>query len=212
MTARDSQWINPARQPRSREKRDRLMRAALELIEDRGFEASRIADIAGRAGCSVGTFYHRFRDKAALFQALQEEFRRNAEAQVDDLLAPDRWADRPLTEAVDALVAYLVNALRARRGFVRAALRQRMAEPSSWTAMRDSAMHVTARFSALCERRADAIAHPEPAAAAGFAVQMTLGTLINAILNQPDPMRIDDPRLERELGRMIRGYLGLTAG
>lgn len=209
MTDPNSPWINPAHQARSRDKRDRLLAAAAELIEQRGFEATRIRDIAARAGCSVGTFYHRFPDKAALFQALQEAFRDNARQQTDDLLNPGRWAERPLAEAIDALVVYLVNGLRTRRGFVLAALRQRMAEPATWTAMRDTATHIARRFGALCATRPGAIDHPDPALAGSFAVQMTLGTVINTILNQPEPMRIDDPALERELGRMIRGYLGV---
>lgn len=185
------------------------MRAALELIERQGFEESRIVDIAERAGCSVGTFYHRFRDKAALFHALQEDFRRESVREADELLDPGRWEARPLSEVVDALAHYLVDGFRARRGFLRAALRQRMADPASWTAMRDSGMHLTGRFQELCRSRRDAIGHADPALAAGFAVQMMVGTLINAILNQPDPVRVDDPRLARELGVMARGYLAL---
>jgi len=210
MATAESDWINPAHQARSRVKRDRLLHAARELIEERGFEASRITDIAARAGCSVGTFYHRFRDKAALFHALQDAFRRGTEARADNLLDPARWAGRPLAEAVDTLIADMVATARARRGFIRAALGRRMVDLGSWNAMRDGAIYMTQRFAALCDQRPAEIWHPRPRLAAGFAVQMAVGTLINAIVNEPEPLHLDDPRLERELSAMVRGYLGLS--
>lgn len=210
MATAETDWINPAHQARSRVKRDRLLHAARELIEERGFEASRITDIAARAGCSVGTFYNRFRDKAALFHALQDAFRRGTETRADTLLDPARWTGRPLADAADTLVADMVAMARARRGFIRAALGRRMAEPETWTAMRDGAAYMTRRFAELCERRPAEVGHPRPRVAAGFAVQMIVGTLINAILNEPEPLHLDDARLERELSAMMRGYLGLS--
>lgn len=205
----DREWVRPARQARSQDTRDRLLLAGAQLIERHGLDGARISDIAAAAGCSVGTFYFRFRDKQGLFLALQELFRERSAARVDALLAPERWQQRPLQEAAAALCSLLVSGFRENRGLLGAALRARMTDPAAWTPMRESAAHVARGFTALAVTHGDACAHPEPGLAAAFAVQMVLGTLVNATLNQPGPLGLDDPQLETELARMLNAYLGL---
>ena len=48
---------------------DELAQAALELCSERGVHATRVADVAERAGVTVGTVYRYFRDKDALIEA-----------------------------------------------------------------------------------------------------------------------------------------------
>ena len=51
----------------------RMMRAALELFEERGYEATTVADIAARAGLTRRTFFRHFSDKReVLFSGSQE--------------------------------------------------------------------------------------------------------------------------------------------
>lgn len=50
-----------------------LMAAALELFVERGYAASRLDDIASRAGVSKGTLYLYFSNKQELFEALVRE-------------------------------------------------------------------------------------------------------------------------------------------
>src|SRR5271166_5183352 len=47
-------------QGRSREKLDRLLVAGAQLFGERGFDGTRISDVAELGGCSVGVFYQRF--------------------------------------------------------------------------------------------------------------------------------------------------------
>jgi AcrR family transcriptional regulator len=47
--------------------RDRLLRAAQELIEDGGYGAASVAAIAERAGVAAGTLYRHFESKEQLF-------------------------------------------------------------------------------------------------------------------------------------------------
>lgn len=47
--------------------RDRLLRAALELIEEGGYAASSVGAIAARAGLATGALYRHFPSKADLF-------------------------------------------------------------------------------------------------------------------------------------------------
>jgi AcrR family transcriptional regulator len=54
---------------RSAERPAELAQAALELCAERGIHATRVADVAERAGVTVGTIYRYFKDKDALVDA-----------------------------------------------------------------------------------------------------------------------------------------------
>lgn len=58
------------RKERSAARRDAILAAALEEFSARGFEATRLDDVARRAGIAKGTIYLYFRDKESLFQEL----------------------------------------------------------------------------------------------------------------------------------------------
>lgn len=59
---------------RSERSRSAILDAALELFSHRGYGATSMRDIAGKAGVSTGSVYHHFQDKEAIFQALLEQF------------------------------------------------------------------------------------------------------------------------------------------
>ncbi|MDP3538459.1 MAG: TetR/AcrR family transcriptional regulator [Azonexus sp.] len=68
--------MSPVSQPRKRRKEARpseLTAAALGLFVERGFAATRLEDIAARAGVSKGTLYLYFDSKEALFKAVIQE-------------------------------------------------------------------------------------------------------------------------------------------
>ncbi|MBO0757383.1 MAG: TetR/AcrR family transcriptional regulator [Bradyrhizobiaceae bacterium] len=58
------------RAEKSAARRDAVLAAALDEFSARGFAATRIDDVARRAGVAKGTIYLYFRDKEALFQEL----------------------------------------------------------------------------------------------------------------------------------------------
>ncbi len=63
----------PLRRRRKDERPSELVSAALDLFVDRGFAATRLDDVAARAGVSKGTLYLYFESKEALFKAVIEE-------------------------------------------------------------------------------------------------------------------------------------------
>jgi AcrR family transcriptional regulator len=65
-----TQPVQDARKARSIERRDAILAAALEEFSARGFEATRLDDVAARAKIAKGTIYLYFRDKETLFQEL----------------------------------------------------------------------------------------------------------------------------------------------
>src|SRR5450631_1417596 len=64
------QRVATDRKTRSAERRDAILAAALDEFSARGFEATRLDDVARRAGIAKGTIYLYFRDKESLFQEL----------------------------------------------------------------------------------------------------------------------------------------------
>lgn len=59
-----------ARKGRGTDKREAILAAALDEFSSRGFAATRLDDVAKRAGVAKGTIYLYFRDKESLFQEL----------------------------------------------------------------------------------------------------------------------------------------------
>ena len=72
----ESDIPSATRAPRQRRKEARpseLSAAALDLFVEKGFAATRLEDVAARAGVSKGTLYLYFDSKEALFKAVVEE-------------------------------------------------------------------------------------------------------------------------------------------
>lgn len=61
------------RAARQAERRDAILAAALEEFSASGFAATRLDDVARRAGVAKGTIYLHFKDKESLFQELIRE-------------------------------------------------------------------------------------------------------------------------------------------
>jgi AcrR family transcriptional regulator len=84
--------------------RDRLIEAARHLFWERGYAATGLADILGRAGANSGSFYHFFESKDALLRTVLDTY---AEALEPYLIASVRAAARrPLDEVLGLLASY----------------------------------------------------------------------------------------------------------
>lgn len=55
------------------ERKEKILAAAIELIEEQGFETTTMDDIAEKADISKGTLYLYFNDKAALHQSIKKK-------------------------------------------------------------------------------------------------------------------------------------------
>lgn len=78
-----------------------LLDAALDLFVERGYAATRLDDIATRAGVSKGTLYLYFANKEDLFKALVRE---NIVRLLDQFRAEIDDSDAPASELVDAFL------------------------------------------------------------------------------------------------------------
>lgn len=71
------------------ERRALILDAAAEEFGRRGFEATRMEDVAERAGVAKGLLYKHFPSKDALFEALADEQGRRFAAELADAMRPD---------------------------------------------------------------------------------------------------------------------------
>jgi AcrR family transcriptional regulator len=93
----------PSERADARRNRLRILRAAAELIGEKGLEQVKIEDIAERAGVAKGTVFHRFGNRAGLAVALLDE--RERELQNGLLSGPPPLG--PGAAPAERLVAFL---------------------------------------------------------------------------------------------------------
>lgn len=74
-------------QKRSRERMDRILAVASELIAERGSDQLKMSEVAGKAGFSIGSLYQYFPDKSAIVRSLAERYNAEARACIGDALA-----------------------------------------------------------------------------------------------------------------------------
>ena len=207
----DLRWVRPPQQARSQETLDRILDAAEALVTQKGFEDTPVAEIAQRAGSSVGAFYARFQDKDALLHALYERYYEQAIATADAALDPARWEGARIAEILDAVVRFLTAIYREQCGLIRAFV-IRNHSGASFQARRERLSHyVSERLSALLLARQDEISHPDPELAAAFGLSLVFSTLESVILFgelRSGRLALSDDDLATELARAYLAYLG----
>lgn len=189
----------------ARDTEQSLLAAGRALLATRDFEAISVAQIVAACELSVGAFYGRFRDKAAFFEALQATAVRDAQQAMQRHLAPARCAALPTAVLLDKAMRLLVRGCRAQRGLLRAALQQGGARPQAWQPHRDCATAFADRMVALLAPRLDDGAQAE--AKVRFAMRAAFGMLVDALLHDPLPWRLDEEELPVQMARLIGGYL-----
>ena len=187
------------KQKRSRERRAQMVAHGLELLKFRDLEEVAISEITGDLGFSTGSFYSGFSDKAAFFVAVQEMANAHMVAWIEaDIETPAfqalAMADR-LQVGIDLVLRYFAQFT----GVLRSALRYEHKLPAAWEPNRISAQRV-----------ADGLSHGLSGGQKQrmqLAVQMAFGTMVNALLHDPGPLRLDDPKFGTQLMTVLRPFL-----
>jgi len=87
------------------DKRTDILRAALQLIAERGFHGAPMAEIAEKAGVAAGTIYRYFENKDVLINELHGEL----EEKIHGTLMEDYPFERPLREKFLYLIRELLR-------------------------------------------------------------------------------------------------------
>ncbi len=206
----------PPRQRRSRATLDRLLDATAALLEEKPFDEASVAEIARRAGTSVGAFYGRFPDKESLLDCFDERFFKLARASSDEFFDSPEWCGASLDDSVARLVSLLVCNHRRHRGVLRALALRGCGEPGSPFRER-AARHnryVLERIKAHLLSRPGPIPHPDPARAVELAFLFTVGSVREAVLFEGiGGLAVPgDDELAAELTRAFLAYLRAGKG
>ena len=178
--------------------RERLLRAAAAVFAERGYDGTRVADIAAAAGVSNGALYAHFDSKAELLvQALRTHGRRL----LAELFAAD--PDRSITELLlvigrslprrrdrgDLIVEALVAARRDED--VAEPMRDYMGERADWLA----------GLMRIAQAGAEVDSALSPDALAHFCLLLAMGSA----LVTPDMHEVDDAEWMALLSRVVTG-------
>ena len=214
----DLPGVTPSRQQRSRETTFALLAAGAELLCKRSLVELSISELCAHIGATVGAFYSRFDSKEAYFNALLALALRDGREQLLRLPPAVSAARGGLDQHCQLLVRGIVLWMRRHKGVLRAALQRSEQGPNNWSGFKDLAQALSERATMvlLPAMRGTAAARGRAGATAAekrtvaFGVQVVLGTLVNAILNDPGPLSIDDDEIADRLGACL--LLLLRAG
>lgn len=173
----DLHWRRESQQTRGEKTQAALLDAAEELIVEKDMEGTSITDVAKRAGSSVGSVYHHFKDKKALFYALFHRMTQVMAEQTKQAADPARWEGATVR---DLLEGYLDFRLMQRRdaGVSKAATALVMADdPELKSHMAEIKLEGSQALLQLILARRSEINHPDPEFAAAFVIDQ-----INAML------------------------------
>jgi AcrR family transcriptional regulator len=158
------------------ETRERLLRAAADVFAERGYDGTRVADIAAAAGVSNGALYAHFPSKADLLVAalrthgrhlLGELFAADPDRPVVDLLLTvGRWLPRRLDARGYLIVEALVAARRDED--VARPMREYVGERTDWLA----------DLVDLAQTRGELDAAVAPQALAHFCLLLAMGSAL----------------------------------
>ena len=91
------------------ERKQQLLAAAAELFADRGYSATRIADICAAAGVAKGLFYWYFPTKGALFAELVRTMRLRLRRAQGAVLDPSTPAATRIADGAEASVRFMAE-------------------------------------------------------------------------------------------------------
>jgi AcrR family transcriptional regulator len=197
------------RQKRSEKTYEALIETAFKLLEKREFDDISIAELARKAGYSVGAFYARFKSKDELFDAMVVSHMEDRRAARKKL-----FAVAPDTTLIGELMAETVNYYWARRRFWRAALIRSIRDLDFWEPLRKLGHELADMMIERIAARAQRPLTEAEQTNVRFAIQLVLGTINNTIINRPGPIFMEQAlfvdNLERAF-RLVSGYDELAA-
>lgn len=203
-------FLQPAKQDRSRETQNRILRATERLLKTELFESISIRRIVEEAETSIGSFYARFSDKNALLPVLYQQYEDQLAVQVSDLETALENADS-LEEVSRHAAAHFVNSWGKTPNLSRA-----LYEYVTCSREAASATGLLRRnqYSFLINailRFGDQIQHVDPDRAAELGLYFMVVVCRNRLLYPTAPhtqlLKISKRELKIELEKLLCGYL-----
>ncbi|HTE46878.1 MAG TPA: TetR/AcrR family transcriptional regulator [Gemmatimonadaceae bacterium] len=208
MTSDPAARVREPRQARSLETYERMLDAAEEILLETSFDDATVAEVAGRAGVTIGAFYARFADKDALLRQLELRMEK-------DFIALNADNDDEIARlTLEALVLNhhrrLIGVYRRRRAIARALVLRSHTDPALRRRIEKLNTKSLPRFARSLREHAY-IDHPQPIRAIQFALVAVRSVCREVILfreSWPNARPLTDQELAKELTRQFLTYLG----
>lgn len=193
----DLPGVAPSRQKRSRETTLALLRAGADMLRKRSLAELSIEMLCNEVGATVGAFYSRFESKEAYFNALMALAARDGELRLSEIRRPSPGTD--LDKLCHIIVSGVIAWMRHHEGVLRAALQHDDTRPNKWTPFKALAKATSERAAPLLLPAMGKGRAAAKTRAIAFGLQVVLGTLVNAILNDPGPLSLGSKEMETRL-------------
>lgn len=207
LSRRSHQLESGLRQPqqaRSKKTREKIVKAAEDLFEAKGYETTTTNAIARRARVSVGTFYLYFPDKRTVLgeifhQTVDEIFGRAMEG-----LKPEHWGSQDLRGGIRALITSVLDSREVRPGIQRILHERYFKDPGIKSAVDDMLKEGVGAILGLIQTLSDQIRVKDEEAAA-FIIYASVDALAARVMLAESP--IAPKRLANELTDLVARYL-----
>jgi AcrR family transcriptional regulator len=196
----DFPGVTPSRQKRSREMTGALLQAGAEMLRTRSLGELSIEALCAKVGVTVGAFYSRFESKEAYFNALIELAARDGISSLARTIPGGSLVDADLAGLCRLVVSGITGWIRNHEGVLRAALQHDDTRPDSWTSFKALARATVANATPPLLHAMGKGREAAKKRSIAFGFQVVLGTLVNAILNDPGPISLREPEMEARLG------------
>lgn len=201
--------VRTAKQSRSQLKHEALLQAGHRLLQTQDLGTLSVAQLTRDAGMAVGSFYSRFEDKDAWFAELVRVTGDAVLRDTQTLLAGARWRRASDAHKVALIVRHVVDIHRRHRGIFRAAHFDSARSTRHWPQLQAYGLRIGDEVCAALAAHMRRVPAAQRRLRVGIALQLVFGTLVNAVLHDPGPIGLNDPRIERELARAFLHCVGL---
>jgi len=206
----DLPGVAPSRQKRSRETTLALLSAGADMLRSRSLAELSIETLCAEVGATVGAFYSRFESKEAYFNALMALAARDGEQRLEGIRRPP--PETSLDKLCQIIVSGIIVWMRNHEGVLRAALQHDDTRPDKWTPFKALAQATTAHATPLLLPVMGKGRKAAKARTIAFGFQVVLGTLVNAILNDPGPLSLRAKEMEARLAGCLSLLLQAEIG
>ncbi len=191
-------------QQRSEETRQRIVKVAMKLFSEKGYDATGVAEICRESGTSKGALYHHFPSKQAIFLGLLKEWLQD----LDRELARAMEAAGSVPDGLMGMAAQMKGVFEAADGRVQLFLefwQQARRDPEVWKEFVAPYRRYQAFFSSIVARGVaeGSLGGVDPGRGGHALVALAVGILVQGVL---DPQAAAWDRVTREsVGLLIWG-------
>lgn len=172
-----SSALNPPKQPRSRRTLERIVKAALDILEEEGPSGVTVQAVVARARSSVGSFYARFGGKDDLLEYLGSRVWDDMLERWNEAMAARSWSDMDLAELVGGAVGLLFDVRRSRVEQLRA-LDRMSGGAGGYEAFQS---RLVGDLEGLLLERRDDIMHESPELAVRLGLRAVIGVIDSGV-------------------------------